>query len=109
MDKQTNIRQAIITFLECEIIGEWTKESEWYGEGSNPWGKLRNWREGASIRLVRPDEMIREFSFKNESVVFIGSNSIRFNQEDVKDEHSVDQDIQDGKRANAKVVKPTDE
>jgi len=104
MNEQPSIRQAIITFLECEIIGEWKK---WSGEGSSSWGYFQNWREGASIRLVRPDEMIREFSFKNASIVFIGSNSVRFNQKDVKDEHSVDQDVRDGKRPNTKVVDPT--
>jgi len=108
MNEQPNIRQAIITFLECEVVGEWAKDQEWYGEGSNPWESFRSWREGASIRLVRPDEMIREFSFKNDSVVFIGNNAVRFNQKDVKDEHSVDQDVRDGKRPNTKVVDPTD-
>ena len=108
MDEQPIIRQAIITFLECEIVGEWKKDQEWYGEGSNSWGEYKNWREGASIRLVRPDEMIREFSFKLSSRIFVGTNAVRFNQNDVIDEHSVDQDEQKGLRKNAKVVDPTD-
>ena len=52
--------------------------------------------------------MIREFSFKLSSRIFVGTNAVRFNQNDVIDEHSVDQDEQKGLRKNAKVVDPTD-
>jgi len=50
--------------------------------------------------------MIREFNFKLGSIIFVGENAVRFNQEDVIDEHSVDQDVRDEKRENSTVVNP---
>ena len=109
MNKPPIIRDAVITFLEIEIVGEW-KEEEIISLGKpvtrGNWVRYQNWRENASVRLVRPDEMIREFVFKNEAIIYVSDFAIRFKQEDVKDEHSVDQDTREGKRGNAKVVNP---
>ena len=109
MSENFDRRDAVITFLECEIIGDWQKITSPKGDHLNARINYNAINQGASVRLVRPDEMIREFSFKQHSMIWVSDNAVSFNQKDVIDEHSVDQDIQDGKRANAKVVKPTDE
>jgi len=59
MNEQPSIRNAVIAFLEIEIVGEWNEE-ELILKGRaltrGDWVRYKNWREGASIRLVRPDE-----------------------------------------------------
>ncbi len=109
MSENFDRRDAVITFLECEIVGDWQKLTREKGDSLGSRINYNAINQGAGIRLVQPDEMIREFAFKQHSMIWVSDNAVSFNQKDVIDEHSVDQDIQDRKRANAKVVKPTDE
>ena len=108
MSENFDRRDAVITFLECEIVGDWQKIASLKGVNL-PRINYSAINQGASIRLVRPDEMIREFAFKQHSMIWVTDNAVSFSQKDVINEYSVDQDSRDGKRANAKVVKPTDE
>lgn len=102
-------RDAVITFLECEIVGDWQKLTSTKGDHLNPRINYSAINQGVSIRLVRPDEMIREFAFKQDSKIWVSDNAVSFSQKDVINEHSVDQDSRDGKRGNAKVVDPTED
>ena len=106
----TSPLEEINTFLECEVVGDWINmynellEINAEERLKSPWTTFSASRDGASIRLVRPDGMIREFSFKKNSEVQVGESAVKFQQKDVLDEHSVDQDVRDGKRGNSTVV-----
>ena len=98
------IRKAVVTFIECEIRGPW-KRLPARTEVEEIWNVYRCFQEkDAIISLVRPDDMTREFSFRNGAIVFIGANAVKFEQNDVIDEHSVDQDKRDGKKGKSTVV-----
>jgi len=111
------MKEAIITFLECSLVGGWepevldqfekkpeTQTQERQMQAKNVWTIYRVWKEGAEIQLVRPDELVRRFSFRLGSVVYVGESAVKFNQDQVLEELSVDQDEQSGNRSKAKVV-----
>lgn len=111
------IKHAIITFLECSLVGGWkTEVYDPIGEvpetqtelrlmkAKNFWTIYRVWKEGAEVQLVRPDGLVRRFSFRLGSVIYVGESAVKFNQNEVIEEFSVDQDEQVGNRPKGKVV-----
>src|SRR5690242_8010855 len=120
--KHKEIKHAIITFLECSLVGGWkTIDFDPLGDipesqaeilllrSKNLWTIYKVWKEPAEILLVRPDELVRRFSFRNESIVYVGQSAIKFNQMQLLEELSVDQDVQEGKRPKSKVVSTDEE
>lgn len=116
------IKHATITFLECSFVGGWqTEVFDPIGEipesqtevrllkAKQVWSIYRVWQEPAEIQLVRPDELIRRFTFRLHAVVYAGQTAIRFNQNDMIEEFSVDQDAQSGKRTKPTVVSTDDD
>jgi len=105
---ETTTRMAIITFLECELRGYWTRlplgdfpqeqDPNW-----TPWkAELEN--AGSEVWLVRSDGLKRAWKFKQRSIIRLGQSAIRFHQDDVVDEIAVDEDIQAGKSPRSTVI-----
>lgn len=95
-----SIRTAYISFLECEVRGFWDEE-EYSMMGDNPsqhvWKIYTAMTKGSEVSLVRPDGLRRMFRFHSGTEVAIGQQMIRFEQEDVLEELSVDDDKKLGK------------
>lgn len=95
------IRTAYISFLECEVRGFW-EEDEDYMINEHP--KQQVWQiyhalvKGAEISLVRPDGLRRMFRFKSGAEVAMGQQMIKFEQEDILEELSVDDDKKFGRK-----------
>ena len=92
-----SIRTAYISFLECEVRGFWMEDED-LGVMNNDLPSQQVWKiynaatKGSEISLVRPDGLRRMFRFKSGAEVAIGQQMIRFEQEDVLEELSVDDD-----------------
>ena len=97
-----SIRTTYISFLECEVRGFWI-EDEVLGMISNDLPSQQVWKiyhaaaKGSEISLVRTDGLRRMFRFKNGAEVAIGQQMVRFEQEDMLEELSVDDDKKLGK------------
>jgi hypothetical protein len=89
------IRTAYISFLECEVRGFWMEDED-PGMVNNELPSQQVWKiysaatKGSEISLVRPDGLRRMFRFKKHAEVAIGQQMVRFEQEDVLEELSVD-------------------
>lgn len=92
-----SIRIAYISFLECEVRGFWMEDED-LGMVNNDLPSQQVWKiynaatKGSEISLVRPDGLRRMFRFKSGTEVGIGQQMVRFEQEDVLEELSVDDD-----------------
>lgn len=97
------VRIAYISFLECEVRGFWIEDED-LSMMDNDLPSQQVWKiyhaatKGSEISLVRPDGLRRMFRFKSGAEVAIGQQMIRFEQEDVLEELSVDDDKKLGKR-----------
>ena len=93
------IRKTYISFLECEVRGYWMDDlaPEIVDEypAKFPWKTYSALIE-AEVSLVRSDGLRRIFKFEKGSEISIGQMMLEFNQEDVVDELSVDEDKQAG-------------
>lgn len=96
-----SIRTAYISFLECEIRGFWVTDEDLGMATHQPnqqvWKIYNAATKGSEISLVRPDGLRRMFRFKAGAEVAIGQQMIRFEQEDVLEELSVDDDKKSGR------------
>jgi hypothetical protein len=89
LNEENNVRIAYVSFLECEVRGNWqikTSPEVYKAEDDN-----------CEVSLVRPDLLRRTFVFKKNSYVYIIGSMLKFFQNDVIDELSVDEDAQSGK------------
>lgn len=93
------IRTAFISFLECEIRGLWERKL-----GRPDFTSGDSWEQFSAtletdceIWLVRPDGLRRAFRFKKNAVVAIGQMMVRFDQDDIAEELSVDENARKGK------------
>jgi len=89
------IRTAYISFLECEVRGFWIEDEDLgMMDGNLPsqqvWKIYHAATKGSEVSLVRPDGLRRMFRFKKNAEVAIGQQMIRFEQEDILEELSVD-------------------
>ena len=92
------LHDTVITYIECVLGKNWKPlDSPRTREEFNAF--LATSPE-ADVSLVRPDELVRRFSFRNNSLIRIGSNAIKFRASDVIDEISTDEDKQTGKPSN---------
>ncbi len=99
------IRDTFISFLECEIRGFWQPADRMAAPPNEiGWSTYTCLRDEGEIVLVRPDGLRRRFSFKNKATIAIGHNMVKFYQEDVIDELSVDEDAKSGKPSRPTVV-----
>ena len=91
------IRIAYISFLECEVRGFWLADDD-LGMMNDDLPSQQVWNiyhaavKGSEISLVRPDGLRRMFRFKNNAEVSIGQQMVRFDQDDVLEELSIDDD-----------------
>jgi len=94
------IRKTYISFLECEVRGFWIDDldPEIVDEypAKFPWKTYSALKE-AEVSMVRSDGLRRIFKFEKGSEISIGQMMLEFNQEDVIDELSVDEDKQAGR------------
>lgn len=92
-----SIRTAYISFLECEARGFWMEDED-LGVLNNDLPSQQVWKiyhaavKGSEISLVRPDGLRRMFRFKADAEVAIGQQMVRFEQADILEELSVDDD-----------------
>ena len=90
-----DIRTTFISFLECEVRGPW-EEEDFNMMSDLPTQQV--WRiynavvKGSEVSLVQPDGLRRMFRFKAGAEVAIGQQMVRFEQEDLLEELSVDDD-----------------
>ena len=97
-----SIRTAYISFLECEVRGFWLEDED-CGMSNNDLPSQQVWKiyhaatKGSEISLVRPDGLRRMFRFKKNTEVAIGQQMIRFEQEDILEELSIDDEKKLGK------------
>ncbi len=89
MNGENNVRVAYVSFLECEIRGNW--------QIKNSREAYKAEEDNCEVLLVRPDLLRRTFVFKENSMVFIIGSVLKFHQNDVLDELSIDEDTQSGK------------
>jgi len=95
-------RITYLAFLECEIRGNWQSEDqerveingEEFPAGRHSYMSLE---KGDEIWIVQPNLNRRAFTFKKHSEIEIIGTTIKFNQDDVVDELSVDEEKQQGK------------
>lgn len=90
-----SIRTAYISFLECEVRGYWDVEENIMLDDKptqQVWQIYHALTKGSEISLVRPDGLRRMFRFKSGVEVAIGQQMVRFEQEDMLEEISVDDD-----------------
>ena len=99
------IRNAFISFLECEVRGEWTpQEFPPPSTVKSTWARYMAINKGAEVWIVRSDGLRRAWSFKQKSPILITQSMLLFNQNDVNDEIAVDENIQRGEDGRAVVV-----
>lgn len=95
------IRTAYISFLECEARGFWDVDENMMLDDrptQQVWQIYHALTKGSEISLVRPDGLRRMFRFKSGAEVAIGQQMVRFEQKDILEELSVDDDKKIGKR-----------
>ena len=89
------IRNVFVTFLECEVRGEWTpQEFPPPSTVKYTWVRYMAINQGAEVWIVRSDGLRRAWSFKQKSPILITQSMLLFNQNDVIDEIAVDENIQ---------------
>lgn len=94
------IRTAYISFLECEVRGFWEEDEDFMMNESprqHVWQIYHALTKGSEISLVRPDGLRRMFRFESGAEIAIGQQMIRFEQNDMLEELSVD----DNKKLNS--------
>lgn len=95
-----------LAFIECNLKGRWATPSS-SGAGGNlshprqvePWQVYRALREpDCEIHIIEPDGLRRIFAIKADSFVYVGPSMIQFEKSAIVEEHSVDQEAQQGNR-----------
>ena len=94
------IRKTYISFLECEVRGYWLDNLD--PEIVNDYPSKFPWKTYSALKdpevaLIRFDGLRRIFKFRKHSEISIGQMMLEFDQEDVIDELSVDEDKQAGR------------
>lgn len=96
------IRTTYISFLECEVRGFWLEDEDISMNNDLPsqqvWKIYHATTKGSEVSLVRSDGLRRMFRFKSGTEVGIGQQMVRFEQEDLLEELSVDDDKKLSKR-----------
>jgi len=95
-----------ISFIECLVKNEgWKKVLRRTPPSSQVWRTYKVWKETpAELWLVRPDGLRRAFSFRLNSIIYVGESAVQFNQDDVIDELAVDEDAQTGSGSRSTVI-----
>ena len=92
--------ELFITFLECKLVGFWEPQTlDPPRNQVDVWATFRAFREpDCKVELVAPDGLRRTFAIRNNSFVSIGNNVVRLSAGAVKDEITIDEDVQTGKK-----------
>ncbi len=92
--------ELFITFLECKLVGFWEPQTlDPPRNQVDVWATFRSFREpDCKVELVAPDGLRRTFAIRNSSFVSIGNNVIRLSAGAIKDEITIDEDAQAGKK-----------
>lgn len=93
---------TVITFLECQLRGSWQQLEDF--RHSQEFTNFRSNSIHCEVHLVRQDELVRKFHFKEDSFIKIGATAIKFRGQDVDEELTVDEDEQSGKITDKKVI-----
>jgi len=99
------IRNYFISFLECEVRGEWTPQKfPPPSTTKSTWVRYMAINQGCEVWVVRPDGLRRAWKFKQNAPILINQSTLLFNDDDVIDEIAVDEDKQQGKKGVSKVI-----
>jgi len=95
------IRRTYISFLECEVRGYGLDNLD--PEVTNEYPAKFSWKTYTALKdseasLVRSDGLRRIFKFRKNSEISIGQMMLEFDQDDVIEELSVDEDKQSGRK-----------
>jgi hypothetical protein len=93
------MRTTFITFLECEIEGNWSTMTP-NGGGS---GHYIAKEDNAIVRLVREDGLKRNFAFRKNATIYITPMMLRFESDDMIEELTVDEDERAGRQPQSKL------
>jgi len=100
-----SIRNSFISFLECEVRGEWTPQKFPPPSTTNStWARYAAINKGAEIWLVRSDGLRRAWRFKQNAYVLINQSMLLFNHADIIEELAVDEDEQQGRKPVSKII-----
>jgi len=101
--KILNPRITYLAFLECELRGQWISDEEERIDLNGkefPAGRhtYRSLDKGCELWVVQFGITRKAFSFKKHSEIEIVGTTVKFDQDDILEELSVDEEKQQGKR-----------
>lgn len=93
-------KTVYVSFIECVFKGDWNErlyktdyESQYYVAKTDL----------AELWLVRPDELRRIFRFRKDSEVKVGPTTVKFLNDNMIEELTVDEDEKMGKSPHSKL------